>query len=113
MGNNISRFEATIRIAYDGELTRNIDKFVHRLDINLRNSGIEFKSFALDAVYDKSGVRIITQSGAEGNEDCNACPEEAEAKQALQAVARPNPKQRMSEGTVSIFDGAGVPLSTS
>src|SRR5215510_9260853 len=85
----INKINATIKIAYEGDLTRNVDKFVRELGKKLNENDVQLTHFSIDTLVDKSGYEIKTQSGAEGDKDCVSCPEEMEGKKALRTIARP------------------------
>ena len=104
----IGKINATIKISYDGEFTRNIDKFVRELNKKLNQDSITLTHFSVDELVDKNGYSIKTRSGAEGDEDCINCPEEMQAKAALRAVAKPPSmhQDNMKVGEVSAFNAA-------
>lgn len=104
----IGKINATIKISYEGELTRNVDKFVRELNKAMNDNSITLTHFSIDALTDKKGYRIRTQSGAEGDENCAGCPEEMQGKKALRAVAKPPDMHHdnMKVGEVSALNAA-------
>lgn len=104
----IGKINATIKISYGGDLTRNVDKFVRELNKTLGDNSIQLTHFSIDTLVDKRGYTIKTQSGAEGDKDCVSCPEEMQGKKALRGVGRPPDMHHdnMKVGEVSAFNTA-------
>ena len=104
----IGKLNATVKISYGGNLTRNVDKFVRELNKKLNESEIQLTHFSIDTLVDKQGYTIKTQSGAEGDENCVGCPEEMQGKKALRGVARPPDMHHdnMKVGEVSVLNAA-------